>query len=35
MIKLAKNEFYAKSALIAVVTIHLSIVAGLVSVFVA
>jgi len=35
MIQNARNEFYAKSALIAVVTIHLSIVAGLMSVFVA
>lgn len=35
MIKIANNEFYAKTALIAVVTIHLSIVASLMSVFVA
>jgi len=35
MIKVAGNEFYAKTALIAVITIHFSIVAGLVSVFVA
>ena len=35
MIKSIRNDFYEKIALVAVVTIHLSIVAGLVGGFVA